>query len=349
MGYEYQRAAAPAGGLRLHQNENTAGCSPKVIDALRRITREQVAFYPEYDAAVAACARRFTLAEDQIVVTNGLDEGILAVSIAALRGSPADGPYEGIVVVPAFEMYAACIDAVGGRVVQVPLEPDFGFPLERVLDAVTPRTRTVFLTNPNNPTGQTIGADTVRTIAQRAPDAAIFLDEAYADFAGETFLTDPSFCRLPNVIVGRTFAKAYGLAGIRAGAIMGPPQTLAMMRRIVPPYTLNVGAAIALPVALDDDEYYEWYLREVGESKALLYEALDRLQIRYWPSAANFVLTYFGDRCAAVIEGLEQKAIYVRDRSGDPGCAGCIRITTGVVEHTRACIAALEEVLCGAA
>ena len=100
--------------------------------------------------------------------------------------------------------------------------------------------------------------------------------------------------------------------------------------------------------ALDDREHYEWYLDQVRVSKALLYGAFERLGVRHWPSEANFVLADFGDAAQRVVEGLAARHVFVRDRSRDPACRGCVRITAGVVEHTTACIAALEEVLCAA-
>ena len=348
MTYEYERVATPAGGLRLHLNENTAGCSPRVLETLRAFTREQAAYYPEYDAPVAAAAAWLGVTADRLLLTNGLDEGILVVSVAALRGSAAADPFEAIVVVPAFDMYAACADAAGGRVVEVPLAAGFSFPLERVLAAVTPRTRLVFLTDPNNPTGQSIAAESVTAIANAAPHATVLLDEAYADFSRTTFVAPDAFGRHPNVVVGRTFAKAHGLAGLRVGALVGAPERLAPLRRIVPPYSLNACAAAALPVALDDRAYYDDYLAQVDASKAMLYAAFDRLGVKYWRSGANFVLACLGERCASTIAALAARRIYVRDRSADAGCRGCVRITAGVTEHTRAVIAALEEVLCAA-
>jgi histidinol-phosphate aminotransferase len=348
MTYEYERVATPAEGLRLHLNENTAGCSPRVIEALHAFTREQAAFYPDYDAPTAAAARWLNVAPEQLLLTNGLDEGILVASVAALRGSAVTGPFEAIVVVPAFDMYAACADAAGGRVVDVPLGDDFSFPLDRVLGAVTERTRLVFLTNPNNPTGQPIGPAAIRALASAAPHATVFLDEAYADFSGTTFIEPGAFERHPNVVVGRTFAKAHGLAGLRIGALVGSPDRLAPLRRVVPPYSLNACAAVALPAALDDREYFEAYVRQVDASRALLYSAFDRLGVTYWRSAANFVLARVGERCASTIAALAGRGIYVRDRSSDVGCEGCVRITAGVTEHTRAAIAAIEEVLCDA-
>jgi histidinol-phosphate aminotransferase len=348
MSYEYERPRSPGAGLRLHLNENTAGCSPRVIEAIRAVTRTQAACYPDYDDAIAACAARLGVNPSQVLLTNGLDEGVLAISVAALRGGGPDQPFEAIVVQPAFDMYPACADGAGGRVVEIAPEPDFAFPLARVLDAVTPRTRLIFLTNPNNPTGQAIPRDAILSIARSARHALVLLDEAYTDFCGLTLLGDPGLERLPNVIVGRTFAKAFGLAGLRVGALVGAPATLDPVRRIVPPYSLNVCAVAALPAALDDTEYYEWYLAQVRESKALLCDALERRGIAYWPSQANFVLARFGADAARVVKGLAERGLFVRDRSRDAACPGCVRITAGVVEHTRACIAAIEEVLCAA-
>jgi len=346
MTYEYERVVTPSAGLRLHLNENTAGCSPKVVEALQRMSREQAAFYPDYEAAVGAGAHHLGVTTDQLLLTNGLDEGILATAIAGLRGSPTDAPHEAIVVVPAFDMYAACADALGGRVIEITLRDHFQFPLDEVLSAIGRRTKVIFLTNPNNPTGQLIPNESLLAIARAAPAALIFVDEAYADFSGETLIGTPEMRELPNVIVGRTFAKAYGLAALRIGALVADAATLAPIRRIVPPYSINAYAAAALPIALEDHAYRSWYLDQVRQSRELLYATLDRLRVGYWPSAANFVLVDFGTSSASVIAALAARQIYVRDRSRDPRCSGCVRITTGVVEHTTACIRALEEILC---
>ena len=345
----YQRPPVRAGALRLHFNENTAGCSPNVARVLRDLTREDAAIYPDYDAAIAATVRFLGVGQDNVVLTNGLDDGIMLASLVSLRGAPADDPFEAIVVQPAFDMYAACADALGGRIIDVPPMQDFFFPLQRVLDAIGPRTRIIFLTNPNNPTGLSIPRSSIVAVAAAAPEALLFLDEAYADFSGQTMIDDAATGRIPNLVIGRTFAKAFGLAGLRAGAVVSSAATLAPIRRAVLPYTLNVYAAAALPAAFEDREYYDWYLAEVRESKRLLYEMLARVGVRFWPSDGNFVLACFGDdELPRVISGLARRGINVRDRSRDAGCAGCARITTGVLEHTRRLIAALEEVLCAA-
>lgn len=346
MSRQYERPQGRDGGLRLHLNENTAGCSPRVQRVLRDLTREHAAYYPDYDAAISATATHFGLSPDRVVLTNGLDDGIMVASLVALRGATAADPYEAIVVQPAFDMYAACADAMGARIVEVPPQTDLFFPLQRVLEAIGPRTRIIFLTNPNNPTGLSIPKGSIAAIAQAAPAATVFLDEAYADFAGQSMIGDAASGAIPNLLVGRTFAKAFGLAGLRAGALVGSIDMLAPIRRAILPYTLNAYAAAALPAALDDRVYYEWYLGEVRESKRLLYEVLSRARAKFWPSDGNFVLVDFGPDLDRVIDALAERGINIRDRSADPGCGGCARITTGVLDHTRQLVAALEEVLC---
>jgi histidinol-phosphate aminotransferase len=346
MDYLYEKAPTPQSGLRLHLNENTGGCSPAVLEALRTITRETAALYPDYADATAAACRRFGVPESHLLLTNGLDEGILAASISALRGRSAEQP-QAIVIVPAFDMQAACADAAGARIVEVPLDFNFEFPLRNVLAAITRATRIIFITSPNNPTGMSVPRGSIGAIAEAAPDAMVFVDEAYADFSETTLLGDPVFDDHSNLVVGRTFSKAYGLAALRGGALIAAPETLAPIRRVLPPFSINLAAAVAIPAALRDRQHYTSYLAEVRESKRLLYEALDRAGVQYWPSDANFVLARVGETAGRVCEGLLQKGILVRDRSKAHGCQGCVRITTGTVEHTRQCIEALEEVLCG--
>ncbi len=343
----YQKPPELYGGLRLHQNENTGGCSPRVLEALASLRADQIGFYPPYAAATEACARYLGVTADRLALTNGLDEGIMALSVSRLRPQ-AGGPVpEAIVPEPAFEIFRIDTAVAGGRLVQVMPKPGFAFPLAEVRAAITPATRVVFLTNPNNPTGVSMPLDAVRTIARLVPpEAIVFLDEAYAEFSGETFI--PELAAFPNVIVGRTFSKAFGLAGLRIGCLVGAPAALDPIRGAVPVYSVNVAAAVGVQAALQDPGHLEQYLRQVTESKALLYAACERLGLTYWPSRANFVLVSAGGRTAALVKGAADRGVYMRDRSTEPGCDGCIRIATGVVEHTRRCIAVIEEVLCAA-
>jgi histidinol-phosphate aminotransferase len=332
-------------GLRLHQNENTGGCSPRVLEALGRLRADQIGFYPPYAAATETVAQHLGVPADSIALTNGLDEGIMGLSVSYLRSPAGGGVAEAIVPEPAFEIYRYDTAVAGGKLVQVMPRADFSFPLDEVLAAITPNTRTVFLTNPNNPTGVSMPLDAIRTIAARVPqEAVVFVDEAYAEFAGVTFI--PELGSFPNAIVGRTFSKAYGLAGLRIGCLVGAPAALDRIRPAIPVYSVNVAAIVAVQAALGDRAYLDDYVRQVTESKALMYAACDRLGLRYWPSGSNFVLVCAGDRTAQLVTGAAARGVYIRDRSTEPGCAGCIRVATGIVEHTKRCIAVMEEVLC---
>jgi histidinol-phosphate aminotransferase len=343
----YQKPPELYDGLRLHQNENTGGCSPRVLEALSTLRAEQIGFYPPYAEATNAVATYLGVPADRVTLTNGLDEGIMALAVAYLRPSVGGPLPEAVVPEPAFEIFRFDTAVAGGTLVQVMPRPDFSFPLDDVLRAITANTRVVFLTNPNNPTGVSMPLDAIRTLADRVPkDAVVFVDEAYAEFAGTSFIPElPSY---PNVIVGRTFSKAFGMAGIRIGCLVGSPDTMDPIRRAVPVYSVNIAAAVAVPAALADVDHLNGYLRQVAESKTMLYAACERLGLFYWKSAANFVLVCAGDRTEQLVKGAFDRGVYIRDRSNEPGCAGCIRIGTGVVEHTRRCIAVIEEVLCAA-
>jgi histidinol-phosphate aminotransferase len=273
----------------------------------------------------------------------------MSAAVAYLR--PAAGSRlvpEALVPEPAFEIFRFDTAVAGGRLVQVMPRPDFVFPLDEVLASITPATRIVFLTNPNNPTGVSAPFEAIRAISKAvSPAAIVFVDEAYADFAGRSFI--PELPAFPNVVVGRTFSKAYGLAAIRIGAVVGAPAVLDPIRYATPVYSVNVAAVVALQAALADQAYVDDYLRQVQESKALLYAACDRMHLKYWPSDANFVLVRIGNRIDDVVRGAKERGVYLRNRATEPGCEGCLRIATGIVEHTKRGIAAIEEALCGAA
>jgi histidinol-phosphate aminotransferase len=346
---QYQREPELGDGLRLHLNENTGGCSPKVIEALRALSPMDAAVYPDYTGVNDVCARHLGVDPARLLLTNGLDEGILAAAIAYLQRDPGglDGTPDGLIAEPCFGMYADCIEAVGGRIVRVAPPADLQFPLDAVLAAITPRTRVIYLTSPGNPTGLLIPHAAVHALARALPDGLVFVDEAYADFTDAHFLGE--LRSAPNVVVGRTFAKAYGLAALRIGAVVGDEAVIARLRRSLPPYSINVAAAVALEAALGDQAHLDAYRAQVRASKARVYAVCERLGLGYVPSEANFVLIRVGDRATAIVEALRQRRIFVRDRSSEPGCAGCIRITAGIVAHTEQALAALEDILCAVA
>ena len=337
----------------MHLNENTGGCSQKVVEAVRAFDGPALATYPDFRDAIFETAAFLGVDPEHIVLTNGLDEGILLVSIAYLGnrtpealvelGAPLtvmSGAPEVLVAQPAFEPYIHGAHSLGARVVSVPPGPDFAFPLDGMLRAITPNTRLVYVNNPNNPSGQPIPKDAIHRIARDAGHALVFVDEAYHDFLGDNFLSEAA--DYPNVLIGRTFSKAFGLAGMRVGVMIAPPEILAPIRKCMPLFNLNVVAVAALRAAIGDPAFRTWYLAEANASKQLVYAACDRAGLKYWKSAANFVLIDGGARARQLIDGMIGNGVFVRDRTQDPATPACFRLTTGVVEHTRRAVAALE-------
>jgi len=336
--------------LRLHFNENTAGCSPAVIAALRTLTPLDIATYPDYENLTTRVAAWFRVTPDQILLTNGLDEGLYAVAQLgmgreALSGAPQSSPRARFIQTdPAFEMFEEFTRIVGAELVHIEPGEDFTFPLQRVLDAIEPATRVIYLVDPNNPTGLPLPDGAAEAIAAAAPGAMVLVDEAYADFSGHT-LIGPTLGRLPNLVVGRTFAKGHGLAGLRVGALVAAPATIARLRCVMPPFNVNVAAMRALEAALDDDSYLRWYVDQAAQSRRLITAFASRHGLTSWPSAGNFVLVRVGPDAGRITQALAARGIDVRDKSSAPGCAGCVRFTAGVIAHTNELLTALEDTL----
>jgi histidinol-phosphate aminotransferase len=325
-------------GLRLDFNENTVGCSPRVLARLREITAEEIACYPEREPIEAAVADYFGIKPNELLLTNGVDEAIHLLCETFLQ--PGE---EALIVVPTFAMYEISAAATGARVITVPAGSDFRLPTSDLRSRVTPRTRLIAIANPNNPTGSVAEPASLFEIASRAPQAAILVDEAYFEFYGKTLLGQ--WRNVPNVFVARTFSKAYGLAGLRIGVLTGNAAHIAMVNRVSSPYNVNGVALACLPTALADQDYIREYVGQVRQGREELQQQLDRWGIRYWPSQANFVLASFGSLKTALIQSMRTHGILVRGRSRDYGCESCVRITLGTTEQTARLLQALRETL----
>ena len=328
----------PGEGLRLHLNENTGGCSPRVLEAIRSIGTSDVSTYPEYSAVVDACARHFNVDPEWVLLTNGLDEGLLMAAVAHIARARAHDA-ETIVPLPAFDPYPNATAAVGATAIRIQPGPDYAFPTDAVIKAITPRTRMIFLNTPNNPTGQLIPLEDLARVAKAAPDAVVLVDEAYIEFGGTSFL--PRLAEFDNVLIGRTFSKAYGLAGMRVGIVIGQPRMLDPVRVVTLPFNINGVARAAVAAALADTDFLPRYAAQVRESRERIYAACRRLGLEFWESAANFVMIRVGDS-GPVVQAMAARKVHVRDRSKDPTTPGCIRLTAGIAEHTDAAIDALE-------
>jgi histidinol-phosphate aminotransferase len=329
----------PGEGLRLHLNENTGGCSPRVIDAIRRMSPADISTYPSYPRLVRACAAHFGVDPDWVLLTNGLDEGILMAAVGHIARTRAHDA-EAIIPLPAFDPYPNSTSAVGATAVRIPPGPDFVFPTDAVIAAITPRTRMLFLNTPSNPTGRLIPIPDLQRMAEAAPQAVVLVDEAYIEFGGTSFL--PQLPAYPNVLVGRTFSKAYGLAGMRVGVLIGQPQVLDPVRAVTLPFNINAVAMTATMAALEDTGFLPRYAAQVAASRDRIYAACRRLGLDCWESAANFVMIRVGEPVGEIVDALAARQVHVRDRSKDPATPGCIRMTAGLVEHTERALDALE-------
>ncbi len=333
---EYHPPLGNRDGLRLDFNENTLACSPRVRETLARVSAGELTRYPERAPVEALVASRLGLPPEQVLLTNGVDEAIHVLCQAYL--DPGD---EMLLPVPTYSMYEVYASAAGARVVPVLAdESDFAFPYERVLAAITPRTRLVALANPNSPTGTTLAREQILAIARQAPQAMVLADEAYFHFFGETVLD--CIDAYPNLVVARTFSKAYGLAGLRLGLLATSEANMQWLRRVISPYSVNALALACLPPALTDTEYLNWYVGEVTAARAEFYTVCQKLGFRTWPSHANFVLLDIGPQHHEFTRAMQARGILVRDRSADPGCTGCVRITIGTREQMRLCHDALR-------
>jgi histidinol-phosphate aminotransferase len=329
--------SSPTIDLRLDMNESTTGCSPRVLAKLNNVTAKTLALYPRREPGEKLVADFLGLKSEQVLLTNGADEGIDLLCRAYLE--PGD---EIIVITPAFAMYEVFAQTEDAKVVRVPTDANFSFPTERVLQAITPRTRVVVICNPNNPTGLAVERASILKVIEAAPDAAILLDEAYFEFYGQTLMDQIG--RIPNLSIARTFSKAYGLAGLRLGVMTGDKEQISVLRRMASPFNVNAFAIECLAEALADREFVNAYIAEVRAGREWLRKALEELHFKCWPSQANFVLCRFGDQKKAILEALRARGIALRDR---PDCEGCVRITVGKPHEMERLIGELKQVLAG--
>ncbi len=335
---EYHPPLGNRDGLRLDFNENTFECSPAVIQALHNIQPVNITRYPEREPVEALVARHLGLAAEQVLLTNGVDEAIHVICQTYL-----DVGDEVLLPVPTYSMYEVYASATEAEIVTVQAGVDFHFPVDQILDAINPKTKLIAIANPNSPTGSVVTRDRLIKIVEHAPHAAVLVDEAYVHFYGQTVAD--LIGRYPNLLLARTFSKAYGLAGLRLGVLAGPVEAVRWLRRMISPYSVNSLALACLPAALKDQPYLEWYVAEVLAARAELVANLNKLKVRSWPSEANFVLIYIGTKHRAFTAAMKHRGVLVRDRSNDPGCDGCVRITVGTRQQMAGGIEALKGAL----
>jgi histidinol-phosphate aminotransferase len=316
---------APAEGrsdkIRLDFNENTSGCSPAVLRALGKLTNQQVAMYPEYQAPTKRLARYFGVRPEELLLTNGGDDALRVFFDTFVEPDTSI-----LICEPTFPMYRYYAEIAGAQISAVRYGANMGFPIEEALAGLRNNPRVLFIANPNNPTGTLIRERELRCILHAAARTVVVMDEAYSEFSDFTAL--PWIRKYPQLFVARTFSKVAGLAALRLGAVIGCASSLALVRRAMPPYPVNLAALVAAVAAADDPARMRAYVAEVKRLRAAFAAELCRLGVRTYPSAGNFLLANFGPTGPALFRKLEGQGILLRDRSRDMG-SGFVRITIG--------------------
>lgn len=339
---EVQRELGLTEVQKLASNENPLGPSPKAMAALRDAIGS-VNLYPETSCYYLrkALAGKFNVAEDQILLGNGANEIVEMVAHAFLE--PGD---EAIQSEASFAMYPVAVQLMNGKNVYVPCRPGWKHDLEGFLKAVTPRTKLIFVCNPNNPTGTIVSREELsRFLARVPPHILVVIDEAYCDFVDDPDypLTIPWLAGSPNLLLVRTLSKIAGLAGIRVGYAFGQAPVIAAIERTREPFNVNSLAQVAATAALSDDEHARKTLENNRAGRKYLSEEFARMGLKFTPSHANFLFVEFDRPAAGVFQALLQRGLIIRPMGGK--LAHAARISIGTPEQNRRLVEAMGQVL----
>lgn len=326
------------GMLRLDMNESVGLCSPKIRAALRRLSGEEIAMYPEKENATVRIARFFGVSAQELVLTAGIDDGLrLIADVFIERGRTV------LLVEPTFPMYHFHAEQREARIHSLSCDDDMRFPLDDVLRALKRGPEVFFLANPNNPTGALLDKRTIERILDAATGTLVVVDEAYFEFSGVTVL--PWIRGRKNLVVTRTFSKAAGLAGLRIGCLFAHRDTAKSLKRAQAPFPIGIAPLVAAETALKDAAFTRRAAAEIILGREVLTDGLRKLGVRVFPSAANFVLADLGARGRQVIHGLARRGILIRDQTASIGWPGFARITAGKPAQMRRLLRAIEQLL----
>jgi histidinol-phosphate aminotransferase len=339
---EVEREYGIKGPIKLASNENPLGPSPRAQEAICKAL-SSIHRYP--DGSCYYLKKKLSqfigVSPEEIVVGNGSDDLIEFLIRVFVRPGR-----EVITSRPSFLVYTKMVQVVGGTNVVIPLS-DYHHDLEAISQAVTPKTRLIFLDNPNNPTGSTIHQEDFDAFLKRLPDhLLVVMDEAYIDFARtkDTPRGTDYINRDERVIALRTFSKSYGLAGLRVGYGVMNKRVAAYLDRIRQPFNVNSLAQVGAIAALDDHGHLENTLNTVWQGMDFLTEALEKMGLKVMPSDTNFILVDIGRDAQTVYERMLRQGVIIRTMSVY-GLPNHIRITVGLPEENSRCIEALQKAL----
>lgn len=324
--------------IKLASNENPLGASPKAIEAIRA-NAGRVNIYPEAmaDELREALSHYVGLSPENILVGNGSDDVMeQCVKVFLSRGEGA------VITPPTFSYYKILITMYGARCIEVQLkegEIEYSFDEAALLDAAE-QAKLLFICSPNNPTGNLVPEALLREMLER--DVIVVLDEAYAEFSGTSFAHLVE--HYENLVVLRTFSKAFGLAGLRVGYCLASEEVVDYLARVRQPFSVNLLAQLAAIAALDDRDFLRRSVEVVREGRRYIIEQLRKLGIKAFRSHANFVL--FRTDKQGLVEELMKRGIITRGCESFPGLdARYVRVSVGTPEQNRRFVETLEEVL----
>lgn len=336
----------PAGIIKLASNENPLGCSPRVRTALAEASAALSGRYPDvngYDLK-AALATRYKVPKTWLTLGNGSNDLLELASLALL-----DEGMSAVYAAHAFVVYRLATQARGARHIMVAAR-DYGHDLDAMFDAIAEDTSLVFIANPNNPTGTFLPAERIEAFLQRVQarhgeQVTVLLDEAYNEYLEpeERFDSARWVEQFSNLIVTRTFSKAYGLAGLRVGYALAQERLTDLLNRVRQPFNVSVLAQLAAVVALDDHDFLRQTYTTNQAGRAQFVEAFRAMGLAFVPSHTNFILVHVGD-AARVNQALLRRGVIVRPVAGD-GLPEHLRVTVGLPEENARIIAALTDIL----
>ncbi|WP_439858878.1 histidinol-phosphate transaminase [Pseudomonas sp. MBLB4136] len=332
----------PAGIVKLASNENPLGPSPKALEAIRGELAE-LTRYPDGNGfeLKRRLAERCRVQSSQVTLGNGSNDILDLVARAYLA------PGQNAVFSEyAFAVYPIATQAVGAQGKVAPAK-DFGHDLEAMLAAIDEQTRVVFVANPNNPTGTWFGPQALSDFLARVPqDVLVVLDEAYIEYAEGDELPDglDYLAGFPNLLVSRTFSKAYGLAALRVGYAISSAQVADVLNRVRQPFNVNSLALAAACAALDDEEYLRRSRQANDAGMAQLQDGLRALGLSWIPSRGNFIAVDFARDTAALNQALLREGVIVRPVAGY-GMPNHLRVSIGTAQENTRFLAALAKVL----
>jgi len=335
-----ERGLNPSDIIKLASNENPLGPSPKAIEAMTKALREAHIYPDGFGFKLRdALARKFDVTLGQIILGNGSNEIIEFVGHAFLK--PGDNI---ITAEHAFVVYKLMATLFGAETIEVPEAPGFVHDLDAMLGAITPRTKELFIANPNNPTGTMVGMGALERFMDKVPDhVVVVIDEAYHEFVEDPPDTMKFVREGRNVVLLRTFSKIQGLAGLRIGYGIGPEELVAVLQKTRQPFNANAIAQAGAIAGLLDEEHQRRTREITGEGRAYLQAEFARLKLEFVPSQANFVLVKVGDG-NAVFQKMLDKGIIIRAMA-EYKLPEWVRISVGTMEQNRRCVATLKEVL----